>query len=112
MKIDVFDIKEFIDLNNLEEITSPILFQRGNVPDPKGLISNEIFGVDVRSRKWTFAYINLHGHFFNPHIYKAFRRLWRNIDKVVNGDYFYNIDENGLIYKDDEHGRTGKNTAK
>lgn len=107
MKIDVFDIKEFIDLNNLEEITSPILFQRGNVPDPKGLISNEIFGVDVRSRKWTFAYINLHGHFFNPHIYKAFRRLWRNIDKVVNGDYFYNIDENGLIYKDDEHGRTG-----
>ena len=79
MKIDVFNIKDFIELNNLKEITSPIIFQRGNVPDPNGLLSNEIFGVDVRSRKSTYAYIDLHGHFFNPHIYKAFCRLWRNI---------------------------------
>lgn len=107
MKIDIFNVQEFIDLNELEEITSPILFQRGIVPDPKGLISNDIFGVDVRSRKNTFAYIDLHGHFFNPHIYKAFTRLWRNIEKVINGDFFYNIDENGLLYKDDENGRTG-----
>lgn len=107
MKVDIFDVKEFIELNNLQEITSPILFQRGDVPDPRGLISNDIFGVDVRSRKWTYAYIKLNGHFFNPHIYKVFKRLWGNIDKVINGDYFYNIDENGYLYKDDENGRTG-----
>lgn len=107
MKIDIFNVDEFIELNNLQEITSPILFQRGNVPDPDGLVSNEIFGVNGRSRKWRYAYIDLHGHFFNPHVYKAFKRLWRNIDKVVNGDYFYNLDENGIIYEDNEHGRTG-----
>lgn len=107
MKIDVFNIKEFIDLNQLSKITSPILFQRGDVPDPYGLISNEIFGVDIRSRKLNFAFIDLHGHFFNPHIYKAFKRLWRNIEKVINGDYFYNIDSTGYIYQDNENGRTG-----
>lgn len=107
MKIDLFDIKEFIDLNELREVDSPILFQRGSVPDPQGLISNDIFGVNVRKRKTTFAYINLHGHFFNPHVYKAFTRLWRNIEKVINGDYYYNIDENGIIYNDEVNGRTG-----
>lgn len=94
-------------MNELQEVTSPILFQRGVVPDPEGLISNDIFGVNVRSRRTTFAYINLHGHFFNPHVYKAFRRLWRNIEKVINGDFYYNIDTNGAIYRDDAHGRTG-----
>lgn len=107
MQINLFDVQEFIDLNELQEITSPILFQRGNIPDPNGLVSNEIFGVNVRTRRQTFAYINLHGHFFNPHVYKAFSRLWRNIEKVINGDYFYNIDENGYLYRDDENGRTG-----
>lgn len=107
MKIDLFNVSEFIDLNELREVSSPVLFQRGSVPDPQGLISNDIFGVNVRKRRSTFAYINLHGHFFNPHVYKAFTRLWRNIEKVINGDYYYNIDENGLIYNDDEHGRTG-----
>lgn len=107
MKIDLFNVQEFIDLNELKEITSPTLFQRGSVPDPNGLISNDIFGVNVRTRRATFAYINLHGHFFNPHVYKTFRRLWRNIEKIINGDYMYNIDANGKIYQDEEHGRTG-----
>ena len=81
MKIDLFDIKEFIDLNHLQEITSPILFQRGDIPHPNGLISNEIFGVTTKSRRETYAYIDLHGYFFNPDIYKAIRRMFRNIDK-------------------------------
>ena len=51
MKIDLFDIKEFVELNKLQEITSPILFQRGGIPHPDGLISNEIFGVTTRSRR-------------------------------------------------------------
>ena len=83
MKIEIFDTGLFIDLNNLKEVSSPVLFQRGDVPDPKGLISNEIFGINVRSRKETFAYIKLNGHFIHPHVYKAFKRLWRNIERVI-----------------------------
>lgn len=107
MKIDVFNIEEFIELNELKEISSPVLFQRGDVPDPNGLISNDIFGVGLRTRKNTFAYIKLNGHFFNPHIYKALRRLWRNIEEVINGDFYYSLDENGIITEDRENGRTG-----
>ena len=106
MKIDLFDIKEFIDINHLQEITSPILFQRGDIPHPNGLVSNEIFGVTTKSRRETYAYIDLHGHFFHPHVYKAIRRMFRNIDKIVNGESYYIIDENGQL-RLDENGETG-----
>ena len=107
MKIELFDFKDFIDMNHLKEIKSPILFQRGGVPDPDGLVSNEIFGVDLRSRKTTFAYIKLNGHFFHPHVYKSLKRLFRNIEKIVNGEYYYSIDSHGGIYEDNENGVTG-----
>ena len=108
MKIDLFDVKEFIDINHLQEITSPILFQRGDIPHPNGLVSNEIFGITTKSRKETYAYINLHGYFFHPHIYKAIRRMFRNVDKIVNGEAYYSIDENGILIPD-ENGYTGIN---
>jgi len=78
MKIDLFNTKEFVDVNNLKPITSAVLFQRGNIPQPNGLISNEIFGITTSSRRNTFAYIDLHGHFFHPHIYKAIKRMFSN----------------------------------
>ena len=49
MKINLFNIEEFIDINKLQEVTSPILFQRGDIPHPNGLISNQIFGITVKS---------------------------------------------------------------
>ena len=106
MKLDTFDVDTFVELNHLQPITSPILFQHGIVPDPNGLISNEIFGVTTNSRKQTFAYIDLHAHFFHPHIYKAIRRMFRNIDKIVNGEEYYSLDEQGRLIKD-ENGETG-----
>ena len=59
MRIDLFDVKDFIEINKLQEVTSPVLFQRGDIPHPDGLVSNRIFGTTVQSRKNTFAYINL-----------------------------------------------------
>ena len=106
MKIDTFNVDTFVDINHLKEVTSPILFQHGIIPDPNGLISNEIFGVTTKSRKETFAYIDLHAHFFHPHVYKAIRRMFRNIDKIVNGEEYYSINEEGRLVKD-ETGETG-----
>jgi hypothetical protein len=106
LKIDLFDVQEFIEINKLQEVTSPILFQRGDIPHPNGLISNEIFGVTTKSRRETFAYIDLHGYFFHPHVFKAIRRMFRKIDKIVNGEEYYSIDENGHL-KLDEDGETG-----
>ena len=106
MKIDLFDMKEFIELNHLKEVTSGVLFQRGGIPHPDGLISNEIFGITTKSRKETFAYIDLHGYYFHPHIYKALKRLYRNVEKIINGEEYYSIDANGKLVKDD-NGETG-----
>lgn len=106
MKIDIFDVNEFVELNHLQEVTSPVLYQRGDVPDPNGLISDNIFGVTVKDRKETFAYISLNGHFFHPHIYKVIKRIFRNVERIVNGSEYYIIDKNGLLQKDD-NGETG-----
>lgn len=107
MKIDLFNTKEFIDVNNLKPITSAVLFQRGNIPQPNGLISNEIFGITTSSRRNTFAYIDLHSHFFHPHIYKAIKRMFRNIDKIINGEMYYRIDSSGRLVEDENTGETG-----
>ena len=107
MKIQLFDMDEFIDLNNLKEIYSPVLFERGGVPHPGGLVSNEIFGVNMKSRKETFAYIDLHGHFFNPHIYLVLKRVYRNVEKIVSGEYHYVISKDGELVHDEENGQTG-----
>ena len=106
MRIDLFDMDEFIELNNLKPITSHVLFERGGIPNPNGLISNEIFGVSVKSRKETFAYIDLHDHFFHPHIYKIIRRVFRNIDKIINGESYYSVGKDGSLVKD-PNGETG-----
>ena len=107
MKIDVFDFNEFIELNLLKEVTSPIVFARGGTADPNGLLSNDIFGIDTKSRKNTFAYASLHGHFFHPHIYKSLRRLYRNIERIVAGTEYYSITQDGELVRDDEKGHTG-----
>ena len=107
MKIELFDMEEFIELNHLQEVTSGILFQRGGVPHPNGLISNEIFGITTKSRKETFAYIDLHGYFFHPHIYKALKRLYRNVERIINGTEYYSINEKGMLVKDEKNGETG-----
>ena len=93
MKINLYDVDEFVKINHLQEVTSGVLFQRGGVPHPEGLLSNDIFGITVKSRKETFAYIDLHGHFFHPHMYKVVRYMFRNVDKIINGEEFYSINE-------------------
>lgn len=106
MKIDLFSTEEFIDLNKLKEVTSPVLFQRGDIPHPDGLVSNQIFGVTVQSRKSTFAYVDLHGHFFHPHVYKAIKRMFRNIEKLISGTQYYTINDEGILTLD-QNGETG-----
>ena len=106
MKLDIFDVDEFVELNHLKEVSSPVLFQRGGIPDPDGLVSNDIFGVNIKDRKETFAYINLNANFFHPHAYKILKRLYRNIEDIVGGSELYSISKDGELTKD-PNGETG-----
>lgn len=108
MKVGLLNTEEFISVNNLKEITSPVMFQRGNNPHPEGLFSTEIFGMTPKDRKETFAYINLNHVFLHPHIYKIMKRFFRNVEKIVNGSSYYQINSEGhLVLSDNINGETG-----
>ena len=78
MQIDLFDMAEFIKVNKLQEVTNPVMFNKGHIPTEDGLYSTSIFGVSMAERKNTYAYIDLHGIFFHPFIYKLLKRINRN----------------------------------
>lgn len=108
MQLTIFDTTEFSQINKLQEITSPSLLTTGAIPDPDGLISNEIFGVTTKKRKQTFAYIDLYSHFLNPHIYIALSRIFANLPNLIGGVKYYRIDEEtGYLIEDNENGETG-----
>ena len=107
MKIDLFDMDEFIKLNHLQEVTNPILFEHGDSPSRDGLISNEIFGISNASRKETFAYINLVKHYFHPHAYRILHDIFKKIDGVIAGTIYVSIGTDHTLVEDPEHGETG-----
>ena len=106
MILDLLDIDKFIELNNISEVTSPVLFQKGGIPDPRGLVSNEIFGINVYDRKSNFAYISLNRNFLHPHAYKVMKRIFRNIEGVIAGTEYFSISDEGELVKD-PNGETG-----
>ena len=105
MKLWLTDVDEFVSVNNLQEVKSPILFQRGSVPHPEGLISNEIFGLTTKERKTTFASIDLHGHYLHPHAYKVLKSVFSNLDSLINGSLTFSIVDGILVQ--DSNGDTG-----
>lgn len=106
MKLDILDVDEFISINELKPVTSPIIFQRGGIPDIDGLLSTSIFGSTVSERKETYGYIDLAGNFLHPSVYKALRSVFRGIDDIISGTSFYIMDKSGNLTKDDS-GETG-----
>lgn len=107
MKIDLIPIKKFIIVNNLKEVTDPILFEKGAIPSPNGLLSNEIFGSTLEERKRNFAFIRLNGHFLDPLIYKLLKRTDNRFVSIVHGTKNFIINESGELIEDEEKGKTG-----
>ena len=106
MKIKLLNIDLFVKANKLKEITNPVTLDRGSVPTVDGLLSTEIFGITPSERKHNFAYIDLHGHFLQPIVYKQLKRLDRRIDFIISGTKKYSISDSGAIV-DDDNGDTG-----
>ena len=107
MEIDLYDTAKVIKLNNLKEVSDPMLFIKGSIPSPNGLLSTEIFGVSINERRSTFAYIDLHGIFLHPFIYKLLKRINRKFESCVHGTAKFIIKDGDLF--EDENGETGIN---
>lgn len=106
LECDLFDINKFVQVNNLQEVTNPVLLEKDNIPTSDGLLSYEIFGRTSQDRSSIFAYIDLHGHFIHPLIYAALKYLNRKIEDVVCGIETFSINAKGELVEDPD-GWTG-----
>lgn len=105
MKIDLFDTAELIKLNKLREVSDPMLFIKGSIPSPNGLLSTDIFGTTINERRSTYAYIDLHGIFLHPFVYKLLKRINRKFEAIVHGSVKCIIKNGELV--EDENGESG-----
>lgn len=101
------DIDDIVKKNDLKEISNPIYFNQNKLPTSDGLLSNDIFGITKEERASTFAYINLHGVFLHPLIYKLWGNLDSNIKAIVHGTKSFRINSQGELIEDEEKGSTG-----
>ena len=102
----LLDIEDFIKKNDVKEISNPIFFNQNKLPTSDGLLSNEIFGITKEERANRFGYIDLHGTFLHPLVYKVWSALDKNIKSIVHGIDNFVIDSNGQ-FKQDPNGKTG-----
>ena len=102
----LLDIEDFIKKNDVKEISNPIFFNQNKLPTSDGLLSNEIFGITKEERANRFGYIDLHGTFLHPLVYKVWSALDKNLKSIVHGIDNFVIDSNGQ-FKQDPNGKTG-----
>lgn len=101
MNVDIF-----VKANNLQQITNPILLNKGYIPSPDGLLSVEIFGSTMAKRKNTFAYIDLNGHFLQPLAYNTLKKIFSKLDTLISGQTYWSVTKDGELVED-ENGNTG-----
>lgn len=100
LKLEINDVDKFVKVNECKCVTSPIFYDRNNIPNPEGLLSNEIFGITQEDRAGIFAYIDLHGYYLDPSCYKCWCRIDSNIKGVIHRTTKYKITEKGEIVED------------
>ena len=105
LTMEILDIDKFVKVNDLKVIDDPVFFN-GPTPSPRGLLSNEIFGITKAERSGIYAYIDLGGTFIHPIIYKTLCRLNSKIQDIVHGTDTFSINDSGEIVQDPD-GSTG-----
>ena len=106
MKIALLNIDKFVTVNDLKEVSNPIILERGFVPSMDGLLSTEIFGSNITDRRMTFGYIELNTHLLQPLVYITLKRMNKYIDDIILGNKYFSIDKTGEIVED-PNGKTG-----
>lgn len=87
MKLDMFNLRDFIKVNHLQPVTSPIALTSSKMPNPDGIFSYEIFGYTSEDRKNIFSYIDLNGHFLHPQCVKTLNRLG-SLGKILSREKY------------------------
>ena len=110
MKLDIFNIDNFIKENNCKEVTSHFTLDSTGGPDQSGLFSTEIFGrMGSEERKINFAYINLKRKFLHPFIYNVLVRMYTKLPQLIGGEIYVKLGKGNAIevVDDPSKGSTG-----
>lgn len=101
------NVNNFIKVNSIHSIDSPIIFDRNNSPNPQGLLSNEIFGIDKETRSSVFGCIPLgKDAFIHPLMYKIWTKMDSKIVACVHGTSNFKINSQGEL-EEDPNGDSG-----
>jgi len=109
MKLDMFNIDEFIRLNHCQQVTNPIFWQANKLPTEDGLFSYEIFGYSEEERKSIFGYIDLNGYFIHPIVYSMLNSRMGAVKDIINGEKYAKIVNKKIVIvpEDTEGAQTG-----
>jgi len=88
MKLDLFNINDFIETNHCPEVTNPIFWSYDGNPTPDGLFSYELFGYSDDDRKNIFGYIDLKGKYIHPLVYLIMISKMGGFGKVLLGQKY------------------------
>lgn len=100
LNLELLDIDKFIKVNEWEEVTNPIFYNRPGEPSEDGLLSYKIFGITQEEKQNIFAYISLSQYFLHPLVYKAWVKVNPKIKDIISKLDTYSIDEKGNIVQD------------
>lgn len=110
MKLDLYDINEFIEKNQCLPVTSRFYINANDGPDEDGLFSTTIFGkFGSENRKYRFGYIDLKRKFFHPLVYVTIYGMLRSLPQILAGEKYctLSVDGNIKFVDDPEQGETG-----
>lgn len=102
---NLLDVEKFVKVNNLQEITNPVMLDR-QAFTADGILSNEIFGISQYDRKNRFAYIDLHGHYMYPLAAVKLAAYDRVLSDVLYARGRYRLTSEGTLVED-ENGDSG-----
>lgn len=88
MKLDIFNINDFIKANNCPQVKNPVFWNYDGTPTSDGLFSYELFGVSDDERKNIFGYIDLKGKYLHPIIYLMLLKKTGSLGKVITGEKY------------------------
>ena len=88
MRVDLFDIDEFVKVNKCPQITNNIFFNYDKTPTSDGLFSYDLFGVSDYDRKNIFGYIDLKGHYIHPLIFSMMTKRMGSLRDLLAGEKY------------------------
>jgi hypothetical protein len=109
MKIDLFNIDEFVKTNKCPQVTNPIFFNYDKTPTSDGLFSYELFGVSDYDRKNIFGYVDLKGYYIHPLIFMMMSKRMGALRDLLSGEKYAVIQSRKIVFvpEDYEGAQTG-----